>query len=637
MNPRLVAVSGPLEGATFPLAAAEFWIGRDPTNQLCLSDPLVSRRHCVISRTGSSFLARDQSSNGTLVNDVPVREREIAEGDRIRIGDSTFLFLLLPEETDAQSSQTTQIPLDDGSVVTRTAFILDRAEALYLQPDKIMAQPASERLARDLNALLQISAAISRIRHPGELQRRLLELIFEVIPAELAVIILSKERFGEFGSVEWLDRQGRQERPHVSRTVVNRVMEENVSILSNDITEISPLGAVQSLLTSQIQSLLCVPLTLHDQALGVIYLDTKNPDARFDEDHLQLLTAIAGIAAAPIDNAIQLEMLRGDAQRLKAELDSGHEMVGESAPMRAVYQLISKVSPSDTTVLILGESGTGKELAARAVHNLSPRADKPFVAINCAGLSDTLLESDLFGHEKGAFTGAVTQKKGKLEIADGGTVFLDEMGELPLPLQAKLLRALQTREFERVGGTRAIKVDIRLIAATNRDLEAAIKNGSFRADLFYRLNVVSLTMPALRDRRDDIVLLAHYFTVKCGQKCKRQVRGLAPATKALLVSYDWPGNVRELENVIERAVVLGSTEMIQPEDLPEALSENTMVPSVQQTNFHAAAREAKKQIILNAIEQAGGNYSQAARTLGIHPNNLHRLARSLGLKSAREG
>jgi Nif-specific regulatory protein len=300
--------------------------------------------------------------------------------------------------------------------------------------------------------------------------------------------------------------------------------------------------------------------------------------------------------------------------------------------MKSVYQMISKVAPSDSTVLILGESGTGKELAARAIHRSSPRADKPFIAINCAGLSETLIESDLFGHEKGAFSGAVAQKKGRFEIADGGTVFLDELGELPLPLQAKLLRVLQTREFERVGGTRSIKVDIRLIAATNRDLEAAIKNGGFRSDLYYRLNVVSLTMPALSDRRDDILLLAHYFAVKYGQKCKRQLKGLTPAAKALLVGYDWPGNVRELENAIERAVVLGSTGMIQPEDLPEALHENAVGVGVQPTNFHAAAREAKKQIILNALEQTGGNYTHAAKLLAIHPNNLHRLLRNLGLK-----
>jgi Nif-specific regulatory protein len=271
-------------------------------------------------------------------------------------------------------------------------------------------------------------------------------------------------------------------------------------------------------------------------------------------------------------------------------------------------------------------------MVARAIHLGSPRADQPFIAINCAGLSDTLLESDLFGHEKGSFTGAVAQKKGKLEIADGGTVFLDELGELPLPLQAKLLRVLQEREFERVGGTRKIKVDIRIIAATNRDLEAAIKDGGFRPDLYYRLNVVSITLPPLRDRRDDIPLLAHYFATKFAQRCNRQLKGLAPATRALLVNYDWPGNVRELENALERAVVLGATDFILPEDLPDALHETTAPPNVTPAMYHSSTREAKKQIVLQAIEESGGNYTQAAKQLGIHPNNLHRLVRNLGLK-----
>ncbi len=406
-----------------------------------------------------------------------------------------------------------------------------------------------------------------------------------------------------------------------------------MAILSNDVEENPALREVSSLLVSRIQSLLAVPIMLDKQVLGVIYLDSSDPQADFDENHLQLASAIAGLSAVALDNVRQLEWLTGEADRLRAEINLDHDMIGESAQMKSVYQMISKVATSDSTVLILGESGTGKELAARAIHRLSPRADKPFIAINCAGLSETLIESDLFGHEKGAFSGAVAQKKGRFEIADGGTVFLDELGELPLPLQAKLLRVLQTREFERVGGTRSIKVDIRLIAATNRDLEAAIKNGGFRSDLYYRLNVVSLTMPALRDRRDDILLLAHYFAMKYSQKCKRQVKGLIPEAKALLVGYDWPGNVRELENVIERAVALGSTEMIQPEDLPEALNENAVSLGVQPTSFHVAAREAKRLIILNTLEQTGGNYTQAAKILGIHPTNLHRLARNLGLKS----
>ena len=227
----------------------------------------------------------------------------------------------------------------------------------------------------------------------------------------------------------------------------------------------------------------------------------------------------------------------------------------------------------DSTVLIRGESGTGKELVARAIHRNSPRADKPFVAINCAAIPEALLESELFGHEKGAFTGAIATKKGKLEVAEGGTVFLDEVGELSPPLQAKLLRVLQQREFERVGGTRSLKFDARVLTATNKDLEQAIKDREFRQDLYYRLNVVSMVVPPLRERPDDIPLLAIYFAAKYAEKCKRALKGISPEARALLMAYSWPGNVRELENAIEHAMVLGLTDEIVPDDLPAALLE----------------------------------------------------------------
>ncbi len=309
-----------------------------------------------------------------------------------------------------------------------------------------------------------------------------------------------------------------------------------------------------------------------------------------------------------------------------------HNMVGESPRMRDVYQFINRVASKDSTVMLFGESGTGKELVARAIHRNSSRANRLCVAINCAAIADNLLESELFGHEKGAFTGAIVQKKGKLEIAEGGTVFLDEIGELAPLLQAKLLRVLQEREFERVGGTRTIKLDVRLIAATNRDLEEAVKKGVFREDLFYRLNVVSLRMPALRERREDIPLLASYFVSKYAERAKRSVLGISPQARACLMKYDWPGNVRELENAMERAVVLGSSDLILPEDLPESILENAEPVSATGTTFHDALRETKKQLIRNAFELANGNYTEAARILDLHPNYLHRLIRNLNMK-----
>ena len=248
-------------------------------------------------------------------------------------------------------------------------------------------------------------------------------------------------------------------------------------------------------------------------SLGVVYLDTSDPASRFDEGHLQLLTAIAAMAAAPIENARRVERLQEENQRLREEIHVEHQMIGESAAMRAVYQFIGKVAATDSTVLIRGESGTGKELAARAIHLNSPRSPKAFVAINGATLSETLLESELFGHEKGSFTGAIAQKRGKLEVADGGTLFLDEVGELTAPIQAKLLRVLQEQEFERVGGTRPIKCDVRIVAATNKDLEKAIAQRKLSPWIcIIDWDVVSVIMPALRDRRDDIQLLASYFS-----------------------------------------------------------------------------------------------------------------------------
>jgi Nif-specific regulatory protein len=302
--------------------------------------------------------------------------------------------------------------------------------------------------------------------------------------------------------------------------------------------------------------------------------------------------------------------------------------------MRQVYQFIEKVAPSDSTVLIRGESGTGKELAARAIHNNSLRKDKPFVALNCAAVTETLLESELFGHEKGAFTSAICQKKGLLEVAESGTVFLDEVGELPITLQAKLLRVLQEREFVRVGGTRSIKLNVRFLAATNKDLQKGVGEGSFRADLFHRLNVISFLLPPLREHPEDIPLLAEYFAVRYSKRCNRDVTGISPEARACLAQYDWPGNIRELENAMERAVVVGSSTLILPEDLPETLLETSPVSATAPARYHDAVRNLKKQLILNAFEQSGGSITETAKLLGLNSNYLHRLIRNLDLRLA---
>jgi transcriptional regulator with GAF, ATPase, and Fis domain len=347
------------------------------------------------------------------------------------------------------------------------------------------------------------------------------------------------------------------------------------------------------------------------------------------DDHAEALGAIAALAAAALESARELESLQTRNLLLEDRLlrlepyPTG--IIGSSPSITRLLELASRVAPQETTVLILGESGTGKELAARAIHQQSRRAAGPFVAINCAAITETLLESELFGHEKGAFTGAVVQKKGKLELAEGGSVFLDEIGELALSLQAKLLRVLQQREFERVGGTRTYRLDVRLIAATNRDLAQQVRAGAFRDDLYHRLNVISLLMPPLRERGADIPILARHFLLSAVERCGRRVLGLSPEAEQLLSSYNWPGNIRELENAIERAVVLGVSEVILPEDLPET------VRAVQSSDGGLSG--AKRDAIIRAWRQGNGDYKAAAELLGLHPNSLLRLIRNLGLRN----
>ena len=632
MNPRLLAVAGPLKDSTISLSSREVPVGRDPSNLLSISDPSLSRRHCVFRREEDSYEIRDlESRNGTFVNGAAVKESRLCHGDQISVGDSVFVFLLKEEVEEPAASRV----VFDVSLTQATAQLRPQ-DVLYLQPDRILSElPATSRVGRNLNALLKISRVVHSIRDLEQLQGQILDLIFEVAPAERGAILLDSNRSERFDSVFARHHLAQSTQPvQVSRTIARKVLEQGIAILGSDVPGSSGLRAVESVVSSQIRSVLCVPLTVFQKVIGCIYLDTTSPAAHFDQDHLELVAAIAGISAVALENARRLQWLEQENLRLTTEINLEHNMVGESASMKEAYQFLSRVAPTDSTVLIEGESGTGKELAARAIHRNSPRSGRPFVTINCAAIPEGLLESELFGHERGAFTGAVALKKGRLEMADGGVVFLDEIGELAPALQVKLLRVLQEREFERLGGTHPISVDIRLIAATNKNLEEAVKAKTFRHDLYYRLNVVSLVMPPLRERREDIAMLADYFVVKYSTKCKLKPKEISPEAMACLVNYDWPGNVRELENTIERALVLSPSDAIRPEDLPESILEKDPPPGMAAAKYHAALKDLKKQLILTALEEAEGNYTEAARILGVHANYLHRLIRNLDLKQS---
>jgi transcriptional regulator with GAF, ATPase, and Fis domain len=630
VQPRLLAIAGPLKDSTIPLAEGEVTLGRDPTNGIPVIDPSVSRRHCGLRREEDGrFQIRDLGSrNGTIVNGVAVKEQWLHHADEIAIGDSVFLFLL---DEDARAIPALRVEFDESQPTAETRIIQPK-DVVYLHPDRLLQElPATSPLACNLSALLKISRVVHAIRDLEDLQAQLLDLIFEVVPASRGAILLADGGSFEFSSLYARTRQrGQPQLLRISRTIARQVMKDAVAMLGLDVPA-GQLRDVESLAASEVRSLLCVPLTVFERVIGCIYLDTTNPGTRFSEDHLQLMAAIAGISAVALDNARRLQWLENENQRL-VEATSADSLVGDSAHMKEIYQFLAKVSPSDSTVLIEGESGTGKELAARALHGNSPRSGKAFVTINCAAIPETLLESDLFGHERGAFTGAVSQKKGRLEIADGGVVFLDEIGELAPALQVKLLRVLQEREFERLGGTRTIKVDIRLVAATNRDLSEAVRKGEFRQDLYYRLAVVKVTMPPLRERKEDIPMLTRHFLQKHAKRCKVKPRLVSREAMATLMNHDWPGNVRELENAIERALVLGASDTVLPEDLPESLLEHASADDVSDGKYHASVKEHKRQLIIEAVEQSRGNYVEAAAILGVHPNYLHRLIRNLELK-----
>jgi transcriptional regulator with GAF, ATPase, and Fis domain len=649
--PRLIAVAGPLSGTSLPLTQTETSIGRDNANHIGLADGSVSPRHCLLVFRDGRLMIRDlDRGNRSFVNGLPAEDRALEEGDEIQVGSSLFVLRLsdpqddvtvrLKSDTTHHGNAADSVRVAEDAAPASAAIVMSREDVFGDFP--VHAVETTTRVSRDLTALIRASAAINSVRGLVALERPLIDLIADAVPATRGALVAAGDGPRGMGSAIGWHRGttgvATGAPMQVSRPLVERVLRDLVGILWYEFKD--ERTASDASASHATRSVLAAPLVAFDKVLGAIVLEVDGPDGAFDEGHLRLLMAIAGIAATAFEHAREVESLEDVNRRLQAALNLEHNMVGDSEGLRDIFRRIARVAPTDSTVLLTGESGTGKELVARSIHRNSPRAGRPFVAINCAAITETLLESELFGHEKGAFTGAITQKKGRLEVAEGGTVLLDEIGELSLALQAKLLRVLQEKAFERVGGTRLVHVDFRLVASTNRDLKAAIESGAFRRDLYYRLNVVSLSMPALRDRREDIPLLATAFLRRESEQAKRRVVGFSDEALACLMAYDWPGNVRELENAIEHAVVLGHDSLVRPDDLPEAVAESASSSTAPAAGagtlrYHDAVRQTKIEVIERALSQAGGHPNAAARLLGLHPNYLHRLIRNLQVKNAR--
>ncbi len=455
MAPHIVAIAGPFRGADFSLPEGEISIGREPTNKLWVNDAALSRGHCALVRAGDEIRIRDLGShNGTRVNSVPISEQRLGHGDQISIGSSLFVFL---HEDKGEQSHSSRVEFEDTASIEGLAVLLAQEDPDFplMEEEKGAATHAAGRLKNDLNSLLKIATAIGCIRERESLQWQLLGFVFDVIPAERGSVLFFDAE-GEVSSTTAWDRvHGPEYAVPVSQAVLRKVIAERAGVVVNRAGSDLPAEAKAA-------SLLCVPMVVGERVRGVIYLDSKTPTLHFDDHHLRVLKAIAHIAALAVENLEQWEKVRQENIALRAEIDLKHDMVGSGPRIQKVFEFIRRVAPADSTVLIQGESGTGKELIARAIHLNSSRSEQPFVAINSAAITGSLFESELFGHEKGAFTGAVSQKKGKVEMAEGGTLFLDEISELAPALQATLLRVLQEREFERVGGTKSIPLNIQL-------------------------------------------------------------------------------------------------------------------------------------------------------------------------------
>ncbi len=576
MAAELVVVNGPLAGTRFAVGSAEVLVGRAPNSKVVLPETDVSWRHCTVRQQGDRFLVTDlKSTSGTYVNGMRSAERWLEDRDQIGIGKTILMF--------RHADVTADKPLPPAD------------------PKPVLLAACS------LVFLFRAIAATVGETQSRLLQNQILRLVGDLIPTLQGLFYLG-------GSCEEL-------RSRLKESAAQYHFDFDPAIL-----RICEEGAFEDADIAMVG----VPLYLDGALGGCLIIRVPDREVGRLSAHLETLTAIASLASVGFEANQEIETLKAENAMLQEQIAVNTGIVGSSPPVRRLMELVDRVAPRDTTVLITGESGTGKELIARALHQKSPRRDRPFVAVNCAALGEHLFESELFGHEKGAFTGAISMKRGRFEMAQGGTIFLDEVGELAQGLQAKLLRVLQQREFERVGGTQAHSLDVRVIAATNRDLSQDVAEGKFREDLFHRLNVVNLESPPLRDRKDDIPLLAQYFLQRSAERCKRAVQGLSSEVEEMIMAYNWPGNVRELENAMERAVVLGVSDWVLPEDLPESLLEITARDSG--TKYHHSVGRAKCDAILDAYVQGGFDYKQAARVLGLHPNYLLRLVRNLGLR-----
>jgi transcriptional regulator with GAF, ATPase, and Fis domain len=570
-------------------------IGRALGNDIHLPDASVASHHVQIVFNGRDFQLEEVDHEAEiLINGKKKRRARLCNGDRITLGRALIGFSMFTE-ADAKE------PTADGDALQSDLAGLRRLQSF------------SERLMTK--------------RSVDDLLETLLDDVIELSAASRGVVL-------------WLDPdEGNQGLPRVrasrnvqrdavqdasgamSDSIVRKVIETKRPVIVSDALSDTTFGKSESVIALRLSSVMCVPLLSQGEIVGALYVANDEIKHLFERRQLDLLTVYASQASLILQNAMLLSALRADKEKLSAELSDKRfgEIIGACPSMMEVFRKLQKVAGTDISVLITGETGTGKELIARELHRRSNREGGPFITVNCGAIPENLIESEMFGHVKGAFTGAIASRPGKFQQADGGTLFLDEVGELPQQLQVKLLRALQERVVFRVGDNRGEKCDIRIIAATNRNLDEMIKSGEFREDLYYRLNVVNLWLPPLRERGDDVFIIAKVLLSKYAEELSSAVRGFSPLALTAIRKYSWPGNIRQLENRIKKALVLCEKTLLGPEDLD--LGEDAQAPIVP---LEKAKEDFQRRYVLDVLERNNGNRTQTARDLGVDPRTIFR-------------
>jgi transcriptional regulator with GAF, ATPase, and Fis domain len=561
-------------------------VGSGPDNDIVLPDPLVPDGF-AIHFDGQTYTVFAPKKTEFVVNGKKRSKHKLTHDERLVIGSCDLRFAMVDEAPPVEAE------------AANTVADIDAYSKLFEFSDRLMH-------VRDLTELLDT----------------LMDAVIEITNADKGFLILLEGETLDVKVARNLNRENIADAvSQLSDSIIAKVVRSRKPVIVSDAMSDDEFGSAKSVMHLKVSSVICVPLLDRGRLLGLIYVGNDSIRDLFQDQTLRVLTVFASQAALIVSNALLLNELRHDNKRLNDRLEQYRfgEIVGTSPPMQQVFRKVEKIAPTDISVLITGETGTGKELIAREVHNRSPRAGKPFVTINCGAIPENLLESELFGHVKGAFTGAVANKQGKFQAADGGTLFLDEIGEMPIELQVKLLRAIQEKVVFRVGDTRPETCDIRILAATNRNLENEIAGGRFREDLYYRLNVVNVELPPLRVRGDDVLVIARYLLSRYSREYDAKVKGFSPNAAVAVRKHNWPGNIRELENRIKKAIVLCESTVIGPDDLGLT---GDVLPTI--LTLADAKDKFQREYINEVLALNNGNRTKTARDLGVDPRTVFR-------------